>query len=149
MPAWTLLDHNSFNSLHHEPSASNQMIRLEPDLNETDLSGSAVTRTARILLQRAADKGGLKLTATGNLSRAVVSEMVEIIEWPGLDKDELFQFHKVVNEPDFLPACWSRGPSWSEHIAERWCRPAWAKGCWSQSGAGPCRRFSFTSPSDT
>src|SRR6202040_3580212 len=51
----------------------------------------------------AADEGGLKLTATGNLSRAVVAEMVEAIEWPGLDKDELFRFHKVVNEPDFLP----------------------------------------------
>jgi hypothetical protein len=103
MPAWTMLDLDSFNSLHYEPSASNQAIRLEANINETDLSGSAVTRTARILLQRAADEGGLKLTATGNLSRAVVAEMVETIEWPGLDKAELFQFHKVVNEPDFLP----------------------------------------------
>jgi len=45
----------------------------------------------------------LKLTATRNLSRTVVAEMVEMIEWPGLDKAELFPFHKVVNEPDFLP----------------------------------------------
>jgi hypothetical protein len=103
MPAWTMLDLDSFNSLHHEPSASNQAIRLEPNLTETDLSGSAVTRTARILLQRAADEGGLRLTATGNLSRSVVAEMVEMIEWPGLDKAELLRFHKVVNEPDFLP----------------------------------------------
>ena len=103
MPAWTMLDLDSFNSLHHEPSASNQAIRLESNLNEKDLSGSAVTRNARILLQCAADPGGLKLTATGNLSRAVVAEMVEVIEWPGLDKDELFRFHKVINEPDFLP----------------------------------------------
>jgi hypothetical protein len=102
MPAWTMLEYDSFNSLHHEPSASNRAIRLEPNLTETELSGSAVTRTARILLQRAAGEGGLKLTATGNLSRTVVAEMVEVIEWPGLDKDELFRFHKVINEPDFL-----------------------------------------------
>ena len=103
MPAWTMLEYDSFNSLHHEPSASNRAIRLEPNLNETDLSGSGVPRTALILLQRAADDGGLRLTATRNLSRAVVAEMVEMIEWPGLDKAELFRFHKVVNEPDFLP----------------------------------------------
>ena len=103
MPAWTMLEYDSFKSLHQEPSAGNQTIRLEPNLTETDLTGSAVTRTALMLLHRAADEGGLKLTATGNLSRAVVAEMVEVIEWPGLDKNELFEFHKVVNEPDFLP----------------------------------------------
>jgi hypothetical protein len=102
-PAWTMLDLDSFNALHAEPSASNQAIRLEPNLAETDLSGSAVARTARTLLQRAIETGGLKLTTTGNRSRAAVAEMVEVIEWPGLDKDELFRLHKVVNEPDLLP----------------------------------------------
>jgi hypothetical protein len=102
-PAWTMLEFNSYNALHHEPSADNQAIRLEPNLMETDLSASAVTRTARTLLQRAVDAGGLKLTATGNLSRTVVAEMIEVVEWPGLDKTELFRFHRVVNEPDFLP----------------------------------------------
>ena len=62
-----------------------------------------MTRAARILLKRALDEGGLKLTATGNLSRAVVAEMIEVIEWPGLEKDELYRFNKVINEPDFLP----------------------------------------------
>ena len=97
-----MLETESFNALHHEPSASNRAIRLEPNLSETDLSGSAVSRTALELLQRAATDG-LKLTATGNLSRGVVAEMIEIVEWPGLDKGELFGFHKVINEPDFLP----------------------------------------------
>jgi hypothetical protein len=102
-PAWTMLEFGSYNALNHEPSADNQAIRLEPALTETDLSGSAVTRNAAILLRRAIETGGLKLTTTGNLSRAVVAEMIEVVEWPGLDKDELFRFHKVVNEPDFLP----------------------------------------------
>ena len=90
-PAWTMLEFDSYSALHEEPSASNQTIRLEPNLTEADLSGSAVARTAQILLQRAVDAGGLKLTATGNLSRAVVAEMIEVVEWPDLDKDELFR----------------------------------------------------------
>jgi hypothetical protein len=102
-PCWTLLEFDSYRALHDEPSAGNQVIRLEPNLTQTDLSGSAVTRNALLVLQRAADRGGLALTATGNLSRAVVAEMCEIIEWPGLDKDEAFRFSKVINEPDSLP----------------------------------------------
>jgi len=101
-PAWTMLEFDSFNSLHHEPSASNQAIRLEPNLTPADLSGSAVARAALMLLRRAA-ADGLKLTATGNLSRTVVAEMVECMEWPGFDKGEAFRLHKVINEPDFLP----------------------------------------------
>jgi len=46
---------------------------------------------------------GLKLTATGNLSRAVVEEMFGIIQAPDYDKTELLRFQKVINEPDFLP----------------------------------------------
>ena len=102
-PAWTMLELNSFNALLEEPSASNHAIRLEPNLAEAEMSGSAIVANALILLRRAADTDGLKLTATGNLSRAVVEEMCGIMEWPGYDKDELFGFHKVINEPDFLP----------------------------------------------
>jgi hypothetical protein len=102
-PVWTMLDFHSFNSLRNQPSASNRTIRLEPSLTTTDLSGSAITRNALLLLRRAADADGLKLTATGNLSRSVVAEMCEIIEWPDYDKQELFRFNKVINETDFLP----------------------------------------------
>src|SRR5271166_4895207 len=40
---------------------------------------------------------GLKLTATGNLSRAVVEEMFGIIQAPDYDKTELLRFQKVIN----------------------------------------------------
>jgi hypothetical protein len=102
-PAWTMLEFDSFNALHDEPSAANDAIRLEANLPDSELSGSAIVANALLLLRRAADSNGLKLTATGNLSRAVVEEMCGIMEWPGYDKDELFGFHKVINEPDFLP----------------------------------------------
>ena len=70
-PAWTMLGFDSFNALHEEPSATNRAIRLEANLNKSDLSGSTVARTARMLLERASETGGLKLTATGNLARGV------------------------------------------------------------------------------
>lgn len=102
-PAWTMLDFGSYNALNHEPPADNHAIRLEPNLTETDLSGSAVTHNALILLRSAADESGLKLTQTGNLSRAVVAEMLKGVEWPDLDKSGLFRYHNVINEPDFFP----------------------------------------------
>jgi hypothetical protein len=102
-PAWTMLEFNSLNALRDEPSASNLAIRLEPDLADAEISGSAVTANALLLLRRAVDTGGLKLTATGNLSRAVVEEMFEIIKAPDYDKAELLRFQKVINEPDLLP----------------------------------------------
>ncbi|MGH6678900.1 MAG: hypothetical protein ACREDL_08195, partial [Bradyrhizobium sp.] len=46
---------------------------------------------------------GLPLTATGNLSRAAVAEMRQLIEWPDYDQAGALQFHRVINEPDFLP----------------------------------------------
>jgi hypothetical protein len=102
-PAWTMLEFNSLNALRHEPSGSNRAIRLEPDLADAEISGSAVTENALILLRRAAETGGLKLTATGNLSRAVVEEMCGIIQAPDYDTAELLRVQKVINEPDFLP----------------------------------------------
>ena len=98
-----MLEFNSLNALRHEPSASNRAIHLEPDLANAEISGSAVTANALILLRRAAETGGLKLTATGNLSRAVVDEMCGIIKAPGYDKAELLRVQKVINEPDVLP----------------------------------------------
>jgi hypothetical protein len=102
-PAWTMLDFHSFTALHHEPSTSNHAIRLEANLTQTEISASAVAANTLLLLRRAAEGRGLKLTATGNLSRAVVEEMCGIIDWPGYRKDELFRYHKVIKEPDFLP----------------------------------------------
>jgi hypothetical protein len=98
-----MLEFNSLNALRHEPSGSKHAIRLEHNLTATEISASAVTANAVLLLRRAAETGGLKLTATGNLSRAVVDEMCGSIECPNYDKDELFRYQKVVNEPDFLP----------------------------------------------
>src|SRR6516162_795686 len=73
-PAWTMLEFDSFNALHEEPSANNKAIRLEPKLTATEVSLSAVAVKAMLG-----------------------------IEWPDHDKAELVQYNKVINEPDFLP----------------------------------------------
>ena len=111
-PAWTLLELESLNALRREPSKDNRALRLANDLTDAEIAASAVTRNTLILLRHAADSDGLKLTATGNLSRTVVAEMVDLFEWPGFDRAEAFRLHKVVNEPDFLPLFFVR------HVAQ-------------------------------
>ena len=102
-PAWTLLDQASFAALHRPPSPSAAPIRLASDLTLEEVQQSAVARNALVLLRAVASGPGLKMTATGNLSRSVVAEMIDVFTWPEFDKSGAFQFHNVINEPDFLP----------------------------------------------
>jgi hypothetical protein len=102
-PAWMLLTFDSLRALRQEPSAVHTAIRIANDLSAADIASSAVARNTVILLRLAIERGGLPLTATGNLSRAVVAEMSKLIEWPDYDQAAMFQFSKVINEPDFLP----------------------------------------------
>ena len=102
-PAWTLLDSDSFNALRHAPSPKTGPIGLAADLSSGETESSAVARNARLLLQAASTGPGLTLTATGNLARSVVADMVDAFAWPGFDRAYEFRFHKVVNEPDFQP----------------------------------------------
>ena len=102
-PAWTLLTLESLLALREEPSASQTTIRIAADLSADEVAGSAVTRNTLILLRQATKQNGLVLTATGNLTRAVVAEMRALIDWPDYDQADAFRFNKVINEPDFLP----------------------------------------------
>ena len=102
-PAWTLLTFESLRALRREPSAAQTAIRIANDLSVGEIAGSPVARNTLILLRQAIERGGLPLTATGNLSRAVVAEMCKLIEWPDYDQADAFRFNKVINEPDFLP----------------------------------------------
>jgi hypothetical protein len=102
-PAWTALTYKSFNALQQEPPATNTALRLANDLTVSEVNASAVARNSLHLLREAARGGGLKLTATDNLARAVVAEMIDLFDWPDFDKTELFRLNKVINEPDFPP----------------------------------------------
>jgi hypothetical protein len=102
-PAWILLDRRSLEALNRPPRAPGGAIRLAADLLLDEIERSAVAHNALVLLRSASEGTGLRLTATGNLARQVVAEMRELMIWPDFDKAEAFRFHKVVNEPDFLP----------------------------------------------
>jgi hypothetical protein len=102
-PAWTLLTFESLRALRQEPSAVQTAIRIANDLSVDEIAGSPVARNTLILLRQAIERGGLSLTATGNLSRAVVAQMCKLIEWPDYDQADAFRLNKVINEPDFLP----------------------------------------------
>ena len=103
VPAWTLLDPKSFEALRLPPIPPTGAIRLAANFSPEELGQSAVARNALVLLHSASTGPGLKLTTTGNLSRSVVAEMCDLFTWPGFDKAEAFRFHKMINEPDFLP----------------------------------------------
>jgi hypothetical protein len=102
-PAWMLLDIDSFNALRHEPSRDRRAIRLAVNTSAADIAASPVANNTLTLLRSADGTTGLKLTATGNLSRAIVAEMCDRFKWPNYDKAEAFVLHRVINEPDFLP----------------------------------------------
>jgi hypothetical protein len=81
-PAWTLLTFDGLRALRQAPSAVQTAIRIANDLNPDEIGVSPIAR---------------------NTLMAAVAEMRELIEWPDYDQARAFQFHKVINEPDFLP----------------------------------------------
>jgi hypothetical protein len=102
-PAWMLLAFDSLRALQREPSAAHHAIRIANTLSVDEIADSAVARNTLILLRQAIEDSGLALTATGNLSRAVVADMRKLMEWPNYDQADAFRLHRVINEPDFLP----------------------------------------------
>ena len=111
-PAWTLLDFDSFSQLRSPPAPNAGAIKLAPDLTENEFQLSEITKSTLGFLEAASETPGLKLTATGNLSRAVVADMCDIFDWPDFNKEERFRLNKVINEIDFLPLFFVR------HVAQ-------------------------------
>ena len=96
-PAWTLLTFESLQALRQEPSVARTAIRIANNLRREEIAGSPIARNTLILLRAASEHGGLPLTATGNLTRAVVAEMCKLIEWPDFDQADTFRLNKVIN----------------------------------------------------
>lgn len=103
VPTWVMLDSAAFSALRESPHPQNGPIRLATDLSPEETGRSAVCRNALVLLHAADTAQGLQLTATGNLSRKVVSDMLGLFSWPDQDISKVLHLNKVVNEPDFLP----------------------------------------------
>jgi len=103
VPAWTALEWQSISALRQHPSHDGTALRIAKDLTSDDITFSAVASAAITVLNAASTPTGLKLTATGNLSRQVVAEMWDQITWPGFNKEMTLAVNKVINEPDFGP----------------------------------------------
>ena len=63
VPAWTLLEHSSFNALLVPPTPAGGAIRLAVDFSPEEIRQSAVARNALVLLHSVSAGRGLKLTA--------------------------------------------------------------------------------------
>jgi hypothetical protein len=107
-PAWTLLNQDSFAALLRPPMTPGSAIHLAGNLTPDEMAQSAVASSLAIFLRTATAAPGLKLTATGNLARSVVAEMIDRFDWPGFDKAQMFRMNKVINEPDFWPLLFVR-----------------------------------------
>lgn len=83
-------------------------IHLAGNFTSDEMAQSAVASNLAILLRTATAVPGLKLTATGNLARSVVADMIERFEWPSFDRAQMYRFNKVINEPDFWPLLFVR-----------------------------------------
>jgi hypothetical protein len=103
LPVWTSLDAESFNALREERLAPGTAIQVHDDVTEADLASCIFVRNTTVLLQYAVENGGLGLTATGNLTRAVVAQMIPQMEWPAFSKADMYRYNRVINEPDFAP----------------------------------------------
>ena len=107
-PAWILLTFEDIKALQQKPSKENHALCLANDLTEAEIASSAVARNVLVLLRRASEGDGLKVTQSGSLSSAVVTEMVKLFEWPSFDRAEAFWVTSGIAEPDFLPLLFVR-----------------------------------------
>lgn len=76
---------------------------LTEDLDRKQLLASPMCINGQLLLQYAADAGGIKLTRTGAFNRRCVTWAADEFGWPGHERNTLYRFNHVLNEDDFLP----------------------------------------------
>lgn len=94
-PAWTAIAFESYLALGRNAGEPDWAIAL------SECATSLMAQNAMSFLAEL--ENGQLLTKTGNLPRAFVTKMISIIDWPGFDPQTEFKYHKVINEPDFLP----------------------------------------------
>lgn len=76
--------------------------RVSDALPAAEIAATAVVPNARVLMAEL--DGGARLTARGNLSRALVKVVMDRTRWPDIDANDYRRVSKVINEDDFAPA---------------------------------------------
>jgi len=75
-------------------------IRLADDLPADRVNRSSLLRNARIFLWAITEAKGTPATAAGNLPRAFVAQMLEVLDLPPGELDAIRRYNKVINEQD-------------------------------------------------
>jgi hypothetical protein len=102
-PVWPLLGAANVIALQGRHALSNGPVRIDWSLSLDDVGDTVVLHHVQLMLERLAEGDGVELTATKNLNRRFVGEMLDAFDWPGYDVDFIRSVSKVVNEPDYPP----------------------------------------------
>jgi hypothetical protein len=102
-PVWPLLGAANVIALQGRHALSNGPVQIDWSLSLDDVGDTVVLRHVLLMLERLAEGDGVELTATKNLNRRFVGEMLDAFDWPGYDVDLIRSVSKVVNEPDYPP----------------------------------------------
>ena len=95
-----MLHPQSLEALAAAPSPRNRSLRLCADIADEDLGESAFVCNALVVLERAAERGWLRLTPKGNFSLDTVAALRESMAWPGMWATEHFRTGKKLRERD-------------------------------------------------
>lgn len=102
-PTWALLDYDSWRGLHRPLDEPDSLIALVQGNDVEVHQASCLVRNTIRLLQQCDSQDGLKLTQKGNLSRIVVAEFIDVLDWPDFGLDSTRALNKVINESDVWP----------------------------------------------
>ena len=78
-------------------------IHIETSLSLDQMRPATLLHNARALLRTAIDVGGAPLTTSGNLKRAFVAQMFDLLDMANAERDSIRRVCKVINEIDVFP----------------------------------------------
>jgi len=103
-PMWSHLEFESYCRLQRRPGEEDPAMQLATNLTEAEAQLSPLVAALLALLCMAREKGGVKLTTGGGLTRAVITPIAEICDGPAYDLALIRSVTKVLNEADVWPA---------------------------------------------
>lgn len=81
----------------------NGPLRLNRGLSSADLQNAEFFQNTRRFLLALQEQGKTAATATGNLNRVFVRQMLDRMQMTGLQRETILQVNKVLNEQDLWP----------------------------------------------
>jgi hypothetical protein len=89
--------------IYSDWTSPDSAIQLEPSLTFEELGAARILINARLFLNLALDEGGIKATATGNLTRKFVETMLDNMALRDGHAELVRIVNKVINEEDLFP----------------------------------------------